>query len=408
MAAFRYTALSPTGEVLRGVMEAPTEAAVVERLQRQGSIPMRAEPARAGGLLGDLFSAEFGGAGRGLRPQEMTNFTRELSIMLGAGQDLDRALRFLEETAPNARVLRVMEQLRNAVRDGSPFAAALAQHPRSFPRLYVGLVRAGEAGGTLAPTLERLADLLERQRALSATVQSALIYPALLTVAAIGSIVLLLTQVLPQFVPLFEQNGAHLPGSTQFLIDAGAFITAYGLYLLMGAGVLYLLVRAALRRPGPALARDRAVLRLPVIGGLTREVLAARFTRTLGTLLVNGVSLIAALGIVRDALGNGAAVRAVDAATISAKDGAGLTRPLGDAGIFPARTIHLLRLGEENARLGQMALRAAEIHEEKTRIGVQRLVSLLVPVITIVMGAAVAGIVSSLLLAMLSLNDLAG
>ncbi len=144
-----------------------------------------------------------------------------------------------------------------------------------------------------------------------------------------------------------------------------------------------------------------------MIGGLAREVLAARLTRTLGTLVQNGVPLITALTIVRDAIGNLAGVAAIDHAMVAAKGGAGLSAALGEAGVFPLRTVYLLRLGEETASLGAMSLRAAEIHEEKTRLGVQRLVSLLVPAITIIMGAAVAGIVSSLLLAMLSLNDLA-
>ena len=189
--------------------------------------------------------------------------------MLGAGQDLDRALRFLVETAPNRRVLATVEALRRTVRDGGVAGdARWPSIPRSFPRLYVGLVRAGEAGGTLAPTLEQLAALLERERSLAATVKSALIYPALLLVAAVGSIVLLLTQVLPQFVPLFEQSGAALPGPTQALIDAGrrrvGLWRADALVLLL---LLVLLARQALQRPGPRLATDRLLLRLPVVGG---------------------------------------------------------------------------------------------------------------------------------------------
>lgn len=406
MPAFRYSAIGPTGQVMRGVMEAPSEAAVVERLRRQGNIPMRAEPAEGGSSWSELLTRDLGRQGT-LSRQDTANVTRELAIMLAAGQDLDRALRFLTETAPNARVRRVMEGLRDAVRDGSPLSTALARHPRSFPRLYVGLVRAGEAGGRLGETLHHLADLLEHERGLAATVQSALIYPGLLILAAIGSITLLLTQVLPQFVPLFEQSGAKLPGSTQFLIDAGAFVAADGVFVLAAVAALFVAVRVALRRPIPRLAADRMALRVPVAGSLLREMLAARFTRTLGTLLVNGVPLIGALAIVRDVIGNRAAVAAVDQAAISAKGGAGLSRPLDQAGVFPRRMIYLLRLGEENAQLGPIALRAAEIHEQKTRIGVQRLVSLLVPAITIVMGAAIAGIVASLLLAMLSLNDLA-
>ncbi len=406
MASFRYTAITPAGETMRGVIDAASEAAVIEQLRKQGNIPVRAEPA-ASGVLAGLLAMEFGGGAR-LKAQDVANLTRELSIMLGAGQDLDRALRFLVDTAPNLRVRGVMDQLRAAVRDGTSFAVALSRHPNSFSRLYVGLVRAGEAGGALAATLERMAVLLERQRSLAATITSAMIYPALLLVAAIGAIVLLLTQVLPQFVPLFEQSGAALPRSTQFLIDAGDFVSAYGLFMLLGAVLAVLAIRQALRRPAVRLRADRLLLRLPIVGRIAREAVAARFSRTLGTLLTNGLPLIAALDVVRDAIGNLAAVAAVEAATQSAKGGAGLSRPLGESGLFPVRTIYLLRLGEETAQLGQMSLRAAEIHEENTRLGVQRLVSLLVPMITILVGAAIAGIVASLLLAMLSLNDLAG
>ena len=408
MPEFRWTAITAGGETLRGSMAATDEAEVIARVQRLGHIPMQVEPdaGGGGGFLGGLLGMELG-RGKSLSRQEVTNATRELAIMLAAGQDLDRALRFLVETAPNPRVAAVVGQLRETVRDGASLATALGQHPRSFPRLYVGLVRAGEAGGTLASTLEHLASLMERQRALAATVTSAMIYPTLLLVAAIGSIVLLLTQVLPQFVPLFAQNGAALPASTQALIDTGDFVSAYGLWILLVLAVGGLAVRQLLARPGPRLFADRALLRVPVIGGLAREILAARFARTIGTLLINGVPLIGALAIVRDTIGNRAGMAAVDAATIAAKGGAGLSGALGEARVFPTRTVYLLRLGEETAQLGPMALRAAEIHEERSRLGVQRLVSLLVPVITIVMGAAVAGIVSSLLLAMLSLNDLA-
>ena len=396
MPAFRYTAIDPAGQTVRGVMDAATEAEVVRHLQRQGSIPMRAEVA-GGRAFSDFLHRDLGR--RGMGRQDVANFTRELAIMLGAGQDLDRSLRFLVDTAPNARV--------RATVDGGSLATALAAHPGSFPKLYVGLVRAGEAGGTLAPTLDRLANLLERERALASTIGSAMIYPGLLLLAAVGSIALLLTQVLPQFVPLFEQSGAALPRPTQLLIAAGDALSAYGLYGLVVLLALLLLARQALRRPGPQMARDRLLLRLPVVGALTREVVAARFTRTLGTLLSNGVPLIGALGIVRDAVGNGAGVLAVERATVSAKGGAGLSRPLDESGVFPARTIYLLRLGEETAQLGPMALRAAEIHEEKVRLGVQRLVALLVPAITVGMGMVIAGIVASLLLAMLGLNDLA-
>jgi general secretion pathway protein F len=405
MPAFRYVAIDPAGKMARGVMEAPDEAAVVQRLRRDGHLPVRAEPDTGGSFLGRLTMDVSGG---GLRSQDLANMTRELSIMLAAGQDLDRALRFLVETAPKRRVVTVVETLRQAVRDGDSLAVAMSKQPRSFPRLYVGMVRAGEAGGSIATTLDRLALVLERERSLASSIRSAMIYPALLFVAMIGSVSFLLTSVLPEFVPLFAQNGAKLPASTQFLVDLGHVVATDGIFILVGLAVCGLFAVQAWRQPRVRLVIDRLILRIPVIGRLAREVLAARFSRTFGTLMLNGVPLIAALGIVREAIGNRAAVAAVEAATVSAKSGGGLSRPLGEAGIFPVRTIYLLQLGEETAQLGEMALRAAEIHEEETRLGIQRLVALLVPGITILMGAAVAGIVSSLILAMLSLNNLAG
>ena len=405
MTMFRYTAIGAGGERLAGLMDAANAAEVIARLQRQGTMPVRAEPADQARRWAGLMQMDLGGR-RGLRKQAVADLIRELATMLSAGQDLDRALRYLEETAaPGVRP--TVTGLRDAVRDGSPLSTAMARYPGSFSPMHVGLVRAGEAGGNLGGTLARIADLLDRQRALAATVTSALIYPAVLLVAMIGAVTLLLTEVLPQFVPMFEQSGAKLPASTQFLIALGAFVQADGLFMLLAVLALVLLARTALRRDPIRLAVDRIVLRAPLIGGLTKEVLAARFTRVLGTLLQNGVALIPALAIVRDAMGNRAARVAVERASLAARGGGSLTPALESGKIFPPRTIHLLRLGEETAQLAAMALRAADIHEEKTRLATQRLTSLLVPGMTILMGVAVGGIVASLMTAMLSLNDLA-
>lgn len=406
MAQYRYEAVDAAGKFSTGVMEADGEDAVVSALRKQGLLPMRAEPASGAGGWWSFLHMEIGRGGA-LRRQETADLIGELAVMLGAGQDLDSALRFLVETAGNPRVRAIATSLRDAVRDGSSLADALAAQGESFPPIQIALVRAGEAGGRLAQALEHLAKMLERQRALAMTVRTAMIYPTLLLVASIGAIVLMLTHVLPQFVPLFEQSGAALPDATRWLIEAGDFLGTHGPALGLGLMLCVVAARMALRMETVRIRADAVLLRLPVIGALAKEVLAARFTRTLGTLLGNGVPLIGALGIVRDAMGNLCARAAVEAATTSARGGAGLAGTLATSGVFPARTAHLLRLGEEHARLPEMSLRAADIHENRTTQGVQRLLALLVPVITIVMGAAVAAIVAALLLAMLSLNDLA-
>lgn len=407
MPSFRWSAINDGGEVVHGVMDGPDRGWVVDRLQRQGQTVLRADPADLRRGLGDLLQIELGGA-RGLDKNAVTEVTRELAIMLAAGQDLDRALRFVVDNTRSTRTRTILARVRDKVRSGSSLAGALAAEPRSFSKLYIGMVRAGEAGGALPSTLDRLAALLERERALTASLRAAMIYPALLVLAAIGSIFLLLDYVLPQFTPIFEEAGAQLPTATRVLMTIGTIVGVASPWLLAAIVIAAVVIRHLLTIPDYRIRFDRMLLRVPVFGTLIRETLAARLTRTLGNLLENGVALISALGIAKDALGNLAAAEAVEAAALKAKGGAGLSRPLAAAAIFPARTIQLLQLGEEAAQLAAMSLKAADIHEEQARLMMQRLVALAVPMITIAMGLAVAGIISALLTAMLSLNDLAG
>lgn len=406
MPSFRWSAVNNGGDIVNGVMEAPDRPTVVERLQQQGRLVLRADLAERRSDWRDLLHLDLG-AGRGLDKAALTEITRELAIMLGAGQDLDRSLRFVVEHTRSVRARTILDTVRDKVRAGSSLASALAAEPKSFSRLYIGLVRAGEAGGSLPMTLDRIAVLLERERSLNASLRSAMVYPVLLVTAAIGSVVLLLDYVLPQFVPLFEQAGAKIPASTRLLMAIGTVLGTAGPWLLVGGAALVLVARRLLAQPRYRIVADRLVLRLPIVGRLLRETLAARLTRTLGSLLQNGVPLITALGIAKEALGNLAAAAAVDAAALAAKSGAGLSQPLAAARLFPARTIHLLQLGEEAAQLPEMALKAADIHDEQARLMMQRMVALAVPLITVVMGMVVAGIVGSLISAMLSLNDLA-
>ena len=405
MPRFDYVAIDPAGAVHRGSMDAADEASVVARLQRDGHVPMRTSPAEGRGRLATLLSRDIGGGGLG--SQDLTDLTRELATLLAAGQDLDRALRFVAETSTSRRRRTVIERVRERLRSGSSLAAALAAERASFPRLYIGLVRAGEAGGNLGETLERLARLLERQRSLSLTIRSALVYPTILVVAGIGSIIFLVGTVLPQFVPMFAQSGVPIPTATRVLLALGDAVQQGGPWALVALPLLVIAGRQALARPQVRRIADGVLLRLPLLGPLLREGRAARFARTFGTLLGNGVPLIGALAIAQETLGNLVAVEAISRASDSARDGAGIARALEAAGVFPPRLVLLLRLGEETARLAETAVQAADIHEERLGAMIQRLMAVMVPAITLIMGLAVAGIVASLLTAMLSINDLA-
>lgn len=406
MPQFRYTGVDMAGKRLNGTIEAANAYAVADYLHGRHCILLRADEVGKTGSLAALLNTDLG-LKRGLPQAAVAQFTRELAVMLEAGQDIDRALRFLVETSDSKAARRIMQSLRDQVRSGKSLAASLVEHPESFSKLYISLVRAGEAGGQLAGSLSHLADLLEREAKLTATVQSALIYPVLLTVASIGTIVLLLVYVVPQFTPIFAQAGADLPVQTQILIGLGDILQNYGLLmlaLLLALGFLgYRLLQAEKAR----LAAERTLLKVPVVAGLMRATQAARLTRTVGTLLKNGVGLVPALGISQGVLTSLIAGRAVADALAKVKEGSRLAPALGSHAFFPLQTIHMLQLGEETGRLSEMALRVSDIHDNQIQQTVQRLVALMVPVITIIMGVVVAGIVGSLLVAMLSLNDLA-
>jgi general secretion pathway protein F len=406
VAKFRYTAVDMAGKRTSGVIEAASQAAVADRLHQQRFLLLRADEVRNAPSHFDFLHLDIS-LERGLSKSVVAQFTRELSVMLSSGQDVDHALRFLIETSENKRARAVLQALRDRVRGGQSFAASLADHPLVFSRLYVSLVRAGEMGGKLADALSHLADLLEREMRLQASIQSALTYPALLALASGATIVLLLTYVLPQFTPIFAQAGAQLPTATRILIGAGDIVRDYGVLILAFMLAAFLVLYRALREPQLRIAAERFVLRVPIVGPLVKRAQAARFTRTLGTLLRDGVGLVPALGIAHGVLSNLVAAKIVEGATSRVRAGARLGASLAEGGFFPPQTIHLIQLGEETGRLAEMALRAADIHDEQVHNAVNRLVSLLVPAVTIVMGLIVAGIVGSLLIAMLSLNDLA-
>jgi general secretion pathway protein F len=407
MPDYQYLALKPNGEKLRGRGAAADPAALGRSLRRDGMTLLSAR--EAGGWV-DLVERFTLGLGRpaGLGRQEIAVLMRELVTMLAAGESLDRALRFVRESAEDKRLGPILDAVREKVRHGAPLSTALIEPPASVPKLYVSLVRAGEASGAMVETLGRLADLIESQIALRSVIVSALIYPAVLSVAAMGAVYLLLGYVLPQFVPMFQQNGVALPTATRLLLELGTFVSKDGPYMLLGLLALVILLVRLWADPAVRRRADHLILRLPVVGPLMREVEAARFCRTLGLMIGNGAQLITTLDVIRDTLGNQAAIEAVEAATEVARGGGGLAKPLGAAGVFPTRTIQLIRLGEETGKLASIALQAADIHETRVRTSVQRLMGLLLPAITLAMGLMVAGIIGSLMISLMSLNDLAG
>ncbi len=319
---------------------------------------------------------------------------------------LDRALGTLTGLADIGPLHESLERVRQQVRDGTGFSDALAQEP-VFPPFYVNMVRAGEFGGTLPATLERLADYLVRALAVRDAVVSALVYPAILLVTAGASIVIILTLVLPEFEPLFAESGHALPWPTRAIMGLSTIARSYWwLFALLFAGCITG-ARAALRRPDLRLRIDHTLLRLPLVGELLRAMEIERFCRTLGTLAGNGVALPLALKLSAGVLWNSILRDAVDGAATSLREGESLAPRLARSKAFPPLTLDLIQIGEETGKLDEMLLKQADLDGQRIRHKLDRLLALLVPGLTIVLGFVVAGLIASMLVAILSVNDLA-
>ncbi len=402
MSQFSYKAVSDAGEMLRGQMEAASVEEVIGRLQDQGHTPLEAQPAdgAAGGSgLAALFRrGPFSG-------DQLAQFTHQLATLLGAGQPLDRALGILLDLPEGESAKKLIERVRERVRGGNTLSSALDEEHGVFPKLYVSLVRAGEAGGSLEETLHRLTEYLERAQALRGSIVNALIYPVILLVGVLGSLLLLLAYVVPQFVPIFQDMQVPIPWITQLVLALGNALQAWWwlILLLLGGGLFGW--RARLRDPAQLLAWHTRLLRLRVIGPLLLKVETARIARTLGTLLKNGVPLLGALTIARQVTANRALDKALGDAHEQVKGGAGLSLALGQSKLFPRLAMQMVQVGEEAGQLDGMLLKVADTFELESKRAIDRLLAALVPALTIVMTVMVAFIMAAILLPLLSLTS---
>lgn len=396
--------MTEAGAVVAGVLEAESEAAAVQWVRAQGHYPMSAALAPSEGWKA-LLHKELRWSGK-LSQRDLAVATRELAALLQAGLPLDRALSMLAGLGDSAALKKPLEGVLARVRDGSGLADAFAADP-AFPKLYVGMVRAGELGGSLDQALRRLADHCARSQAVRDAILSALIYPAILVCTAGLSMLFILLFVLPEFETMFRNAGRQLPLATRIVIGIGHVIGAWwwAMALLAIAGGVAL--RRALRRPAFRRRWDAVSLRVPVFGDLAGRIEMERFSRTLGTLLGSGVALPAALGMVRGTLSNSVLAAAVGDAQTGLREGDGLADRLARTGAFPPASLDFVRVGEQTGKLDEMLLHQADLYEQAIRHRVERLMALLVPLLTVFLGILVAGLVASMLVAILSVNDLA-
>ncbi|HEY1506411.1 MAG TPA: type II secretion system F family protein [Stellaceae bacterium] len=404
MSLYRYQAAAATGELVTGEMEAVDQDSVIERLHALGYVPIDARVARAG-LLSWLRPHR--ASHRAARPKSLIFLTQQLGMLIQAGLSLDRALEMVLTLVERQDEQESIRAVLDRVRGGSTLADAMAAQNGLFPAYYIGMVRAAEASGSLDTTLHYLAELLERADAAREQVKSALIYPLLVLATGAGSIAVLFEFVIPRFRPLFEGAGTTLPLMTQIVLGISDVMQNDSLFVLVGLLLLWMLWRRHIGSPEGRKRWHRRILKLPLLGALVVKTEVSRFGRTLGTLLRSGVSPLNALLITQETISNLALRDALAGVVDSVKEGKGLAEPLSQTGVVPTLAVNLIRVGEETARLDDMLLKVADIYEQETKRGVDRLLALLVPAVTIGLGVVVALVIGSILTAILSVYDLA-
>lgn len=405
MPLYRYKALNTRGETLDGQMEAASDGEVVLRLQEQGHLPIEAKLASEAGGDGawkTLFRPKpFAG-------QRLVQFTQQLATLLGAGQPLDRALTILLELPEDEAAKRTINDVRDAVRGGTALSTALERQHGTFSRLYINMVRAGEAGGTLHETLQRLADYLERSRALRGRVINALIYPAILLVVVGFALLFLLGYVVPQFADMYESLDAELSWFTLLVLGVSMFVRNWWILILAVPALLGWWFERKLRSPAFRARFDEWLLGKKLVGSLVARLETAKLARTMGTLLRNGVPLITAMGIGKSVLGNRALSADVEVAADEVKNGVGLSAALAKGKRFPRLALQMIQVGEESGALDTMLLKTADTFEQETGQALDRLLAALVPVVTIVLATIVGVVILAVLIPIYGLTNSMG
>lgn len=395
MPRFYYRAVTKEGVVIDGLFDAPDERVVAERLKDTGLIPVNIEVTKEG-LKKRLFS--------GLSSRDLLIFTTKLSTLLKAGLPLDRSLSILAEMTDKRALEEVLVDLLKSIREGSSLSEAMQRHPRLFPKLYVNMVKAGEAGGALEPVLEKLVDFLESSKELKDSIFSAMIYPVILIVTGGLSILALLTYVLPKFSTIFGELGTTLPLSTVLLVS---FSTALRDYWWIGALLLVavtVFLNKYIKTDKGRLQWDRLKLRL--MGDLIRELETARFCRTLGTLLKSGVPMITALNNARETSNNVLMTASIERLAKDVKEGKSLSASLSSTDIFPRLATSMIKVGEESGQLEEMLLRVASIYDKNLKQSIKRFVGFIEPAMILLMGIVIGFIVLSMLTAIFSVTEL--
>lgn len=400
-ASFHFRAITSDGKARTGTLVGESDKEVARELRKQGLTPVYVGLEQKKG-----FEFELPDVGGG-RKKEVLFFTTELTTLLNSGIPVDRALQISTELAEKPAFRMVILDVLRVLKGGRSLADSLATHPKYFSDLYVNMVRAGEASGSLGVIFERLSEFEKTRDELRGYIISSMVYPALLSLVGAGSVFVLMNFVVPKFAQVFEQGNIPMPLPTRMMIETSKYTQAYAPFVL---GLLALGIvgfQAYIRQPEGRLWWDGFRLKIPLLGDALRKAETARFARAMGTLIANSVPLVQSLSISGAIMNNKRISNSLNAVAMGVKRGEGIAAPLKRTGEFPPLAAHLLSVGEETGKLDQMFLRMADVYEADTRAAIRRFTSLFEPIIILVMGLIIGALVISLLLAISSINEVA-
>jgi type IV pilus assembly protein PilC len=398
MPTFTYSARSNTGELLNGEIDLPSRDEVVGFLVRQ-----RLRPVSVNTKATDI-NIQFG---TGIKTREIVIFTRQFATMINSGLPLVQSLTILAEQTENKNFQKIINQVLTDIQAGQTLADALRKHPKVFTELYVNMVAAGEAGGILDIILMRLATFLEKNDALVRKIKGAMTYPAVMMFVVIIATTILLWKVVPVFATIFMDAGLDLPLPTRVVLALSNFLQNYILFLVLGVIALAFVVRKYYQTSQGQLLIDRTMLRLPVLGDMLRKSAVSRFTRTLGTLVSSGVSILEGLQITARTSGNRVIHDAVMASRASIAGGATIAEPLKASGVFPPMVVQMINVGEQTGGLDDMLAKIADFYDDEVDAAVSALTSVLEPIMIVIMGVVIGGMVVAMYMPMFDMINAA-
>jgi type IV pilus assembly protein PilC len=407
MATFAYKALDRAGTEAAGTLDADNERLALGRLRDMGYLPIevKEEKVAKGGVL-DTFLGIF--TKKRVKGKDIVTFTRQLSTLIDSGLPLLRSLNVMGEQTENPNLKVQIKDIAASVQGGSTFSDALAKHPRTFNKLYINMIKAGEAGGVLEVILARLAEFSEKEQATRAKVRGAMVYPALVLLVGIGVVLFLTIVIIPTFAQMFVEINLTLPLPTRIMMGISDFLRHFWWVILLIILGLVTIYKMWVRKGRGRYQSDKIKLQIPILGKLIQKSGISRFARTLGTLITSGVPILQALLIVRDTAGNEVISRSMVAVHNSIREGESIAGPLGNSPVFPPMVVHMVAVGEETGALDNMLIKVSDAYDREVDSTVGALTSILEPILILGMGVVVGFIVISIYLPIFQMSQMAG